>query len=243
VLEVLDEHRVLRWATEDVSACLPFVAAAPLRRRVFSRNYDERTRGESYKAEWYDAIIGAAFRQVAANADLAAATTEKALAPAMIATDTFTLARIARDREAAVARYLRDRDAAALDAAMRRLDAEVARSEESDVAVPTRDDVLGYLSNLSRLWEETETEGRRAIAEATFDHLDVLGLDVIATPSAEAEQYGWGEVFGRGTLEVPVVCSNGHSGRGERNCAVMSDAGAVVRFVRETVARERAHTA
>jgi hypothetical protein len=32
-------------------------------------------------------------------------------------------------------------------------------------------------------------------------------------------------------------------GRGERNCAVMSDAGVVVRFVREIVARERAHTA
>jgi hypothetical protein len=85
VLEVLDEYRVLRWATEDASACLPFVAAAPLRRRAFSRNYDERTRGESYKAEWYEAIVGAAFRQVAANAALAAATTEKALAPAMVA--------------------------------------------------------------------------------------------------------------------------------------------------------------
>jgi hypothetical protein len=33
------------------------------------------------------------------------------------------------------------------------------------------------------------------------------------------------------------------TGRGERNCAVMSDAGAMVRFVRETVAREHAHTA
>ena len=31
--------------------------------------------------------------------------------------------------------------------------------------------------------------------------------------------------------------------RGERNSTVMSDAGALVRFVRETVAREHAHTA
>jgi hypothetical protein len=199
-----------------VDACPPFVAAAPPRRRAFSRNYDGRARGESYKAEWYEAIVGAAFQQVAANAALAAATTEKALAPVTVATDTFTLARIARDREVALTRYVRDRDAAALEAVMRRLDEEVARAEESDVAVPTHDDVVGYLSNLSRLWEETETEGRRAIAEATFDRLDVLGLDVIATPSSEADQYGWGEAFGRGTLEVPLVCLIGHSGRGER---------------------------
>jgi len=31
------------------------------------------------------------------------------------------------------------------------------------------------------------------------------------------------------------------TGRGERICAVMSDVGAVVRFVRETAAREHAH--
>jgi hypothetical protein len=33
------------------------------------------------------------------------------------------------------------------------------------------------------------------------------------------------------------------TGRGERICAVISDAGAVVRFVREPGAREHAHTA
>ena len=36
---------------------------------------------------------------------------------------------------------------------------------------------------------------------------------------------------------------SGGIGRGERNCAVMSDAGAVVQFVREAVTRKRAHTA
>jgi hypothetical protein len=48
-------------------------------------------------------------------------------------------------------------------------------------------------------------------------------------PSAEAERYGWSEAFG----SEPLVCSISRTGRGERNCAVMSDAGAVVRFVRE----------
>jgi len=200
-----------------VDACEAFVAAAPPRRRAFSRNYDGRARGESYKAEWYDAIVGAALQRVAVNAALATETITKALAPTTVRADTFTLARIAKDREAVVARYLRDRDAPALDAVMRRLDEEEARAEESEVAVPTHDDVVGYLANLSKLWDETETEGRHAIAEAMFDRLDVLGLDVVATPSIEADQYGWADVFGSGTLEVPLMCSISRSGRGERS--------------------------
>lgn len=47
-------------------------------------------------------------------------------------------------------------------------------------------------------------------------------------------------------VALPAVLDPGQKrefGRGERNSTVMSDAGAVVRFVRQTVAREHAHTA
>jgi hypothetical protein len=40
--------------------------------------------------------------------------------------DSLTLARIQKDREAALARYLRERDSAGLEAVMARLDAEEA---------------------------------------------------------------------------------------------------------------------
>jgi len=87
-----------------------------------------------------------------------------------------------------------------------------------------------YLEDLSKLWEETEPEGRRAMAEATFDRIDVLGMDLTLHPSAEANRYGWANAFGTDLL----ACTFSRSGRGERNSAVVSDAGAVVRFVRES---------
>lgn len=43
--------------------------------------------------------------------------------------------------------------------------------------------------------------------------------------------------------ERRISCEEGQTGLGERNSAVMSDAGAVVRFVWVTVAREHTHTA
>lgn len=72
-----------------------------------------------------------------------------------------------------------------------------------------------YLTNLWRLWQDTEPEGRRAIAEAAFDRIDAVGLDLISYPSAEAERYGWSDAFG----SEPLVCSTSRSGRGERSSA------------------------
>lgn len=63
------------------------------------------------------------------------------------------------------------------------------------------------------------------------------GMEYELTP--EAIELGLG-------VALPAVLDLGQKrefGRGERNSTVMSDAGAVVRFVRQTVAREHAHTA
>ena len=69
-----------------------------------------------------------------------------------------------------------------------------------------------YLSNLWQLWRDTEPQGRRAIAGAAFDRIEVLGLDLVIHTSAEAGQYGWAAVFGAEALEVPLS----RYGRGER---------------------------
>ena len=126
--------------------------------------------------------------------------------------DPFTMMRVARDREAATARYLHDRDMTALQRAMERLDTDEEEARARPREVVTAALARHYLSNLAELWRDTQPEGRRAIAEAAFDRIDALGPDLIVHPSAEAERYGWSEAFG----SEPLVCSIGCYGRGER---------------------------
>ncbi len=52
-------------------------------------------------------------------------------------------------------------------------------------------------------WNPTEWPGQRAIAGATFDRIEGIGLDLVIHPSAEAERCGWSEAFG----SEPVVYS------------------------------------
>jgi hypothetical protein len=195
-----------------MDACEGFKAAAPRVRRRFSRNNDQRMRGESYPADSYDEMVGEALKKVASSTLLLTETMPIALASDGAGVDPFTTARIERDREAATARYLRDRDVTGLQRAMERLD-----RDEQDAQARPRDVVTAalarhHLSNLAELWRDTQPEGRRAIAEAAFDRIDVLGLDLVVHPSAEAERYGWSEAFG----SEPLVCSISRSGRGER---------------------------
>ena len=97
---------------------------------------------------------------------------------------------------------------------MARLDSEenaaLERSKQPEQAVTTRE-VRRYLTDLPKLWRDTDAEGRRAIAEAAFDRIDAMGLDLVIHPSAEAERYGWSEAFG----SEPLVYSISRSGRGE----------------------------
>jgi hypothetical protein len=158
-------------------------------------------------------MVGRAFQKVAASGALMTKTVAKTLALNATNVDSFTAARIGRDRDRATARYLRDRDVASLQATMTRLDVEeqAARDEPDDAVTPAK--ARDYLANLWKLWQNTEPEGQRAIAEAAFDRIDALGLDLIVHPSAEAERYGWSEAFG----SEPLVCSISRSGRGERS--------------------------
>lgn len=169
-------------------------------------------RGESYPADWYDEMVGAALKRVASSALLMAETMPVALASDGAGVDPFTTARIERDRKAATARYLRDRDVIGLQRAMERLDRDEQEARARPGDVVTVAIAHHYLNNLAELWRDTQPEGRRAIAEAAFDRIDALGVDLIVHPSAEAERYGWSEAFG----SEPLACSISRSGRGER---------------------------
>ena len=201
-------------AHNDASKRVPSapVTVAPRTRRAFSRNYDGRMRGESYPAEWYDNMIGAALRHVAASAKLMTETMPKALAPEPTQAGDFTGARIVRDRQAAMTRYMRDRDVGELQATMSRLDSEQSQAQERVGGDVTPERARHYLANLSELWADTEPEGQRAIAAAAVDRIEVMGLDLVIHPSDEAERYGWSEAFG----SKPLVCSISRTGRGER---------------------------
>ena len=158
-------------------------------------------------------MIEAALAKVAVSAKLAADTVARAAAvPRPAGGDPFSLRRIARERDKATAQYVGDRDIRALQATMARLDAEEKTAKSRPQVPVTARDVRRYLTDLPRLWRETEPAGRRAIAEAAFDRIDAMGLDLVIHPSPEAERYGWSEAFG----SEPLVYSISRSGRGER---------------------------
>jgi hypothetical protein len=157
-------------------------------------------------------MVGEALGHVAVSASLKVTAIDKVLAMEPPAADSFTFARIQRDRRNATARYLLDRDSQALDATKVRLDGEEHAAGEHPVEPVSAERARHYLEHLSELWADTEPEGRRAIAEAAFDSIEALGTDLVVHPSAEAERHGWSEAFG----SEPLVCTISRYGRGER---------------------------
>ncbi len=88
---------------------------------------------------------------------------------------------------------------------MRRLDHEetVARATHADG--PTAAEAVDYLSDLARLWGEAEGSGRRQLAEALFERIDVLGAGKVHVhPSASARAQGWAEAWNGARLVVMV---------------------------------------
>ena len=119
--------------------------------------------------------------------------------------DPATITRIERDRESAMTRYRRDRDATALEATMRRLDQDEAEAQVTQADLPTAAEATEYLGDLPRLWEEAEGSGRRLLAEALFERIDVLGAGKVHLhPSASARAQGWAEAWDGARLVVMV---------------------------------------
>jgi hypothetical protein len=122
--------------------------------------------------------------------------------------DRLALARIGRERDAALARYRRDRDLRCLERTMAVLDEQEAEAKAGGpVTALEASEVVAYLRDLPRLWDDAPGS-RRALAEALFERVEVLGLRrmrIEPTPSAVAA--GLVEAFSR--------ASAGY-GRGER---------------------------
>ena len=95
---------------------------------------------------------------------------------------------------------------------MARLDAEAAAAVVRPSRIPTAAEARAYLESLPDLWAKTSDAGRKAIAEAVFERIDVLGVtDYTFTLTAHAKARGWDAAFGGGIATV----KEGRSGRGE----------------------------
>jgi hypothetical protein len=118
-----------------------------------------------------------------------------------------------------MARYLRDRDTAALDVAMRRLDAEEARARQprTDEGVPA-EAAVRYLRELPLTWARARGgTGRQLVADALFERIDVLGFsEATAHLSDHAVRHGLADA-------LPEEFGISVSGRGERGSPATTD--------------------
>lgn len=194
-----------RYRHNDV--CPEFAAGfVPAKRRA--RGQHRQALGASYPMDVYEGAIREVLGRVSIGADLVASVvTDLAAAPAP---DRLELARIGRERTAAMARYAGDRNTAALDTTMARLDREEAAAKAREPKPIDRAAAAAYLRDLPRLWDRVPDE-RRALAEALFERIEVIGLaSVRISPTQTALDRGLAEAFRTGS---------GGYGRGERRRA------------------------
>ncbi len=192
--------------------CPEFVAARPEHR---GRG---RTNGHAYRMELYEQVVEGLLGEVALGAPALAAVVGR-VATGPTGPDPAALDRVERDRERALARYRKDRDAAALDRAMRELDREeeAAKRQQSDPGVPA-DVAVRYLRDLPETWRRAEGgRGRQLLAGALFERIEVLGIreaTVYLTP--EAARHGF-------AAAIPGEVGISVNGRGERSRASTND--------------------
>ena len=120
--------------------------------------------------------MGEILREVEVSAHLLTSVVAD-VAPTTEGPDQVAIARVARERDAAASRYVRDRDVRALEATMSRLDAELHEAMRERVidGVPPSEAVR-YLRELCSTWEAAGGgTGRRMLAEALFSRIDVRG--------------------------------------------------------------------
>lgn len=151
--------------------CAEFMAA---RRKTAYRNRLVRTAGKSQPAELYERCIQPALDAVRLEtATLTEAASHYAtLSPAP---DEVGLRRIAQQRERALSRYASDRNVAALEASMSRLDEEEQAIRDRTDELPDWSKVLHLLRSMPELWRKATDEDRRSLAEQLFDSIDARG--------------------------------------------------------------------
>lgn len=185
----------------------PCQAFTAVRREPRKRGRGQRRGmpGHSYRADEYEAIVAEILDQVAIGADRVAAVVAATRDPEP---DRLALARIGRERDAALARYRRDRDVRGLETTMASLDEQERDAlAGGPVTAMSAGEVTAYLGNLRAVWDRAPSS-RRALAESLFERIEVLGLrrmHLEPTPSAIAA----------GLVEAFASASAGY-GRGER---------------------------
>jgi DNA invertase Pin-like site-specific DNA recombinase len=187
-----------------VEACEAFRAARP-------GGTDPRHKGDSYKAEVFDAIAPRALAHIVANASLTAEVEDAIGERADPLPDQFRLARIRRDRQQATRRLEGDRDVAAWKATMERLDHDEAEAQVTDGSSLTSGEIAASLRDLQSLFADAEPATQHRIVAALFEQVEVLGpSEVWLYPTIEAEARGWAAAMAG---EFRIESTNG---RGER---------------------------
>lgn len=149
---------------------------ASARRTLAFKNRKVRAKGYSHPAALYENLIPTVLDKVALTAtDLVEAADIYAAADSTSAIDEVGLRRIARQRDAALARYAATRDTAALEAAMERLDAEEAALRTPTASRPDWSEVCAILRDLPAMWRDATDEDRRLLAEQVIESVDALG--------------------------------------------------------------------
>ncbi len=185
--------------------CAAFVNARPTHRGR-GRSY-----GHAYRQELYEQIVEALLGEASLGAGAMTGVVGEATASDH-GPDRAALERIGREREHAMARYLRDRDADALERTMSQLDRTqtAAETRPSAEAIPA-DLAVQYVRELPETWRKAEGgKGRQLLASALFDRIDVLGLrEATVHLSEHAVRHGLAAALSK-VVGISV------SGRGER---------------------------
>lgn len=150
--------------------CPAFVAARPT---LTYHNRRGRRPGQSYPADLYEQWVSGVVHKAALSVkDISVAADLYRESEPVV--DQVSMRRIAKQREAALARYASTRNIRALEEAMTRLDEEEALLVQTDDR-PEWSEVVAVLRDLGAMWRKALPEERRIIAQTLIDSVDVLG--------------------------------------------------------------------
>ena len=168
--------------------------------------------GESCQTDQYERPVRLALARLALNGTLVAEVME-AVTGVGPGPNQFVLARIVRDRQAALNRLGRDRDVARWQAETARSDAEEAEAREAERQAISPEEVAAYLRDVPAVYDDAEPVTKRRILQSLLDRVVVLGPSQLwLYPSDEAEARGLAAAF-EGKFRAEIR----HSGRGERS--------------------------
>ncbi len=222
--------------------CDGFASATPTVRRRFKNGHDRRVQGHSYPQEWYESAIGTLLAQIGGVDETVIVDVLARYGSQSPHVDEVVLARVGREREEAATRLTTSRDVQTWQATMARLDVEEKNAREPKESPRLEPEaVLSYLRSLPLMWADAGPEGRQALAVSIFARMTVKGSERMEYElTDDAVHLGL-------NAALPAVLefrgSIDEFGRGERNSTFMSDAGAIVRIVRERAAQTGARSA